>query len=280
MLWKYDETDDLDSATFYTLRTLFEKPKDPLHEGSVLSLGPQRDFNAGSEAGVARIFLSENKSIRECDKHVWQVGTRDTRVVIDIRGVAFSPLIQCDEKLLFGGQVIDKLPVGRFDNLHLCHVEINDDQRLEPRDENIHAVTGCEQPNLKRMEVIPEERNRCWSCGYGPLICSFCNEAVDLKCPKCREQCIYFGIPKDVPHADDIIWEQPAPPEGPVVDCRRWSGEDVFRCGGDCVVSKRLVLFLKEIKAFPFLANPVRAYVKKCTDKQKKLLTSASGTSP
>ena len=120
---------------------------------------------------------------------------------------------------------------------------------------------------LRNLKVHEPDPNECPFCGYGPVICPECGNKMNI-CYRCRKQVVADDGTK--PGEEGLQWLiPPLPvPRRTIIDLKYWDGRDVFQGMGHemTLVTRRVVDFLLEVHAGPFMAEPLLADVRECSD--------------
>lgn len=110
--------------------------------------------------------------------------------------------------------------------------------------------TNCRIP----MEVT-DAVNACPFCGHGPLVCTQC-AFIMRQCFKCGEEtCVSAALRKP----DDqkrIGLSESFLMDVCQFDLTKWDGRDFVNCGGEQVVSCRVLDWMTEVHAGPWIAEP------------------------
>ena len=150
-----------------------------------------------------------------------------------------------------------------------------------------HANTTFRSPLFWQVEgtgsniQIPLEildgPNACPFCGYGPISCEQCG-TVCYQCPECHHA--PFAFPDDYPaEQDERIPILPIPPENQCwsVDAARWDGSDFVNFGGQVFVTRRVIDWLQDLGAGPWVADSVRCEFSGVTTDQHDAILPAAG---
>lgn len=112
---------------------------------------------------------------------------------------------------------------------------------------------------LRPWVVTVPDPNKCPSCGWGPVVCPGCRD-VAYECQKCKKQIV---VPRAGSRArsDPRFLAEGYPDEGLILEGRGWDGSDFIRGHDQGFVSKRVVDWIFDEKAGPFIAKPCRVDV-------------------
>ena len=135
-----------------------------------------------------------------------------------------------------------------------------------------------EWPELVLVCENPSD-NRCPYCGQTPLWCERCGDGQwGRTCWRCEEE-VHFRWDETPPLSwPGFVKTRESVSEVHPIDLRKWSGQDILRWYIDWpVVSRRLMLWLKERGYGPFVALPLNAYAEGLSAEQERLLERALG---
>ncbi|MBS0264371.1 MAG: hypothetical protein JSS02_20710 [Planctomycetes bacterium] len=158
------------------------------------------------------------------------------------------------------------------DNSHL-HSGMVSDQKSTPTSELFQLTFDGRFPDLL-PHVAPRSADRCPFCGHSPIVCLECG-FVNNPCINCKSQTI---APENLAHRDeDLIVKRI---EMPIIDPRRWAGEDFIGSSHGGAISRRTLDWLLSIQAGPFFAEPIAVNVAEITREERDKLEAARDPLP
>ncbi len=120
--------------------------------------------------------------------------------------------------------------------------------------------------------------NACGFCGFELVVCLECGH-LWRKCPACEQE-IYASAQQHGGIADQrILFETPKRNSDlRQIDASKWRGEDFVNIHGGCVVTRRVVDWLKAHRAGPWIAYPVKCELAGVSDEMTARLLDAAGS--
>lgn len=120
--------------------------------------------------------------------------------------------------------------------------------------------------------------NACGFCGYGPVLCPECG-AMLWDCPACG-QTVFVGSRQHQGAEDRRILLEPFERQSDwqQIDASKWRGEDFVSNHGCRVVTRRVIDWLRQQGAGPWIAYPVKCELAKVRPEQHSALLTAAGS--
>ena len=229
-----------------------------------------------------------------------RVPARPRSAIITLEGCVPGKIASCDDRL---NPIVPEYPWGYWhgSGMFLRHevaVEILDagftgaellqatiwwDHDPYTRFTGVSALvdTSNGYPDLIGVCKDPED-NRCPYCGQQPLWCDRCGDGQSgLTCWRCGKRIFYRWYDRPAFSRRGFLIQLPRKGDGSdPIDVRKWCGQDILRWYGDVpVVTRRLVMWMKQRRYGPLVALPIDAYVEGISPEQEEHLQRALGRS-
>lgn len=275
---RHDESGDLRTGFFYCLDT--RRRTDNYDDLVFPSIYPVREDRP---ALVASASVQEREVIEICESVPDHRTEHWMSTRVEVHPCEINDLHYFDESLIqfvhdrdhvmANAGLGDRLAAEQLRGLKLllCNVEASLQKGIPPQ---VFLVRGSGFAPFRTRVIDPLSMNLCPWCQASPALCTACGERFD-RCLRCNR--VIFCLPIDTWRGSEdrrIRWA-PEPLEGPILEARRWNGDDIMGESGPIITGKMLGALIG-CGARGFAVTPVRTDVTGVTDKQWTLLEEAS----
>ncbi len=201
------------------------------------------------------------------------------KAMINVYGDVLTPIVHAWDAglLLFQPDAVASILESKLNGAEFGPVEVVENHsRIATKDIQLRCLRRTKRTYFRPSRVYPSQANRCFNCGFEPLICPDCGARLGfMDCPQCEED--LFAVAND--HrgaADRRIRIEPFPSEdGNIVEVAEWSGEDFLGKATYPVVTRRVLDFFQLRHIGPFEAYPLRANIEGVSKEKLTLLERA-----